>query len=81
MDIEFKKVCPICRGSLVYRRLDCEVAEGEHNWSMCESPCPCTETDTQGYEVVGYIDITDLTDSIADILNKLNDIKEILDEQ
>jgi hypothetical protein len=80
MDVKFKKVCPICRGTQVYRRLECEIEEGDHNWSMHESPCKCIETDDPGYEVVGFIDTSDLADTVADILSKVNDIKEKLDE-
>ena len=80
MDVNYKVVCPVCKGSLIYRRLVCEVDGESHNWVWHESDCECTQTVEAGYSVVGFIDISDLIDTVADILNKVNDIKEKVDE-
>ena len=45
-----------------------------------EGMASCSECGGLGYKEVYYIDISDLSDTVADILDKVNDIKQQLDE-
>ena len=78
-ELSIKHTCPICKGSLVYSRL-VPTYQKDEAWVLTETPCPCMDTETPGYEILYNLDITDLSDKIDDILDKVNDIKEKLDE-
>ncbi len=79
MEISLKIICPTCGGSLVYSKwVQSGRKDGELVWT--EFPCWCIDTEFPGYKVLGTIDISDLADTIADIQNKVNDIKQKVDE-
>ena len=63
----------------IYQRCgQCAGTGRTHPPEMEEGDCP--SCDGGGYSEVFQVDMSDLTDTVADILDKVNDIKEKLDE-
>lgn len=71
--------CPTCRGTLVNSQLLQSGAE-DGELVLTETTCRCAETDTPGFVVTGEVNNSNLSDTLADILNKVNDNKQKLDE-
>ena len=78
--MDITKTCPACNGDLVDPQfIQGGMEDGELVWDG-EAPCRCTETDTPGIEIIGTIDLSDLTDTVNDILNEVKSVKEKVDE-
>ena len=69
MDCNFKRVCPVCFGTLIYsRRVPPENPLESPDWVLLETDCECTETDCPGYIITGHIDLAGLDAKLDDII-------------
>jgi len=81
MEMIIKRACPACNGTLSCEKFvqsDSENDVDDGKLILTEVDCRCTETDNPGYELIG-VGTIDLS-ILDDILDKVKDIKEKLDE-